>query len=232
MNRVLSLMAILALAACGGSGAQLALSGRAGGATAAAISPAALTLSNGITVDRVRIALREVELERASATPDPVKDLQEFEAGPFVLDLSGPALNGTVQQVTVKEVPAGTYREIKFKVHPPSTTDSTNAAVQAMATVQGGPASIIVEGQVDGSPYVFVSGLDAQQKYEGTFNLASGDQNMTLNVDPSTWFGGSGTARLDPRSASNKSAIENNIQNAMKVFEDNDHNGLDDSTQH
>ena len=141
-------------------------------------------------------------------------------------------MNGTVQQVAIKDVPAGIYREIKFKVHPPSTTDSTNAAVQAMATVQGGPASIIVEGQVDGSPYVFVSGLDAQQKYEGSFNLASGDQNMTLNVDPSTWFGGSGTARLDPRSGSNKSAIENNIQSSMKVFEDDDHNGLDDSTQH
>src|SRR5437899_303872 len=116
MNRILSLIAVLALAACGGSGAQLALSGRAGGATAAAISPNALTLSNGITVDRVRLALR--------------------------------------------------------------------------------------------------------------------DQHLPLSVVPSPWFGGSGSARLDPRSASNKSATENNIQTSMKVFEDDDHNGLDDSTQH
>src|SRR5712671_3027486 len=233
MKRVLSLIATLALAACGGGGAQLSLSGRAGSSAAvAASSPTALTLSNGITIDRVRIALREVELEHASATPDDLKDLQEYEAGPFVLDLSGAALNGTVQQVTIKEVPAGTYREIKFKVHPPSTTDSTNAAVQAMATVAGGPASIIIEGQVDTKPYVFVSALDAQQKYEGSFNLASGDRNVTLNVDPSTWFGGSGAARLDPSNASNKSATENNIQSSMKLFEDNDHNGVDDSTQH
>jgi hypothetical protein len=232
MKRVLPLIATLALAACGGGGAQLSLSGRAGGsAAAAASSPAALTLSNGITIDHVRIALREVELERASATPDDTRDLQEYEAGPFVLDLSGAALNGTVQQVTVKEVPAGTYREIKFKVHAPSTTDSTNAAVQAMATVAGGPASIIIEGQVDARPYVFVSALDAQQKYEGSFNF-SGDQNVTLNVDPSTWFGGSGQARLDPTVANNKSAIENNIQSSMKLFEDDDHNGMDDSTQH
>src|SRR2546423_3437174 len=140
MKRVLPLIAILALAACGGGGAQLSLSGRAGGsAAAAAASPTALTLSNGITIDHVRIALREVELERASATPDDTRDLQEYEAGPFVLDLSGAALNGTVQQVTVKEVPAGTYREIKFKGHPPSTTDSTNAAGQAKATLAGGP---------------------------------------------------------------------------------------------
>jgi len=231
MKRVLSLIAILALAACGG-GAQLSLSGRAGSTAAVAAAPAALTLSNGITIDRVRIALREVEVEHASATPDDLRDLQEFEAGPFVLDLSGAALNGTVQQVTVKEVPAGTYREIKFKVHPPSTSDSTDAAVQAMATVQGGPASIIIEGQVDTKAYVFVSGLDVAQKYEGAFNFSSGQQNVTLNVDPSTWFGGSGTARLDPSVAGNKSAIENNIQSSMKLFEDNDHNGMDDSTQH
>jgi hypothetical protein len=231
MKRVLSLIGILALAACGG-GAQLSLSGRAGSSLAAPASPAALTLSNGITVDRVRVALREVELERASATPDDVKDLQEFESGPFVLDLGGTALNGSVQQVTVKDVPEGTYREIKFKVHPPSTTDSTDAAVQAMATVQAGGASIIVEGQIDGQAYTFMSQLDAQEKYEGTFAFAAGPQNVTLNVDPSTWFGGTGSARLDPRSASNKSAIENNIQNSMKLFEDDDHNGQDDSTQH
>ena len=232
MKRALSLIGTLALAACGGSGAQLSLSGRAGSSVAAAASPTALTLSNGITVERVRLALREVEMEHASATPDDVKDLQEYEAGPFVLDLNGAALNGTVQQVTVNDVPAGTYREIKFKVHPPSTTDSTDAAVQAMATVQAGGASIIVEGQIDGQPYTFLSQLDAQEKYDGTFNLSSGPQNVTLNVDPSTWFGGAGPARLDPRSASNKSAIENNIQSSMKLFEDDDRNGQDDSTQH
>jgi len=230
MKRVLPLIATLALAACGG-GAQLSLSSRAGSTAAPAASPTALTLSNGITINRVRIAVREVELERASTTPNDINDLQEYEAGPFVLDLADAALNGTVQQVTVKDVPAGTYREIKFKVHAPSTSDSTNPAVQAMATVPGGPASIIVEGQVDGSPYTFVSALDAQQKYEGSFNFSSGAQNVTLNVDPSTWFGGAGAARLDPRSASNKSSIENNIQASMKVFEDDDRDGRDDSTQ-
>ena len=159
MKRVLSLEAIAALAACSGSG-SLSLSTRAGStAVAAANSPKALTLTNGITVTRVRVAIREVELERASATPDDTKDAQEFEAGPFVLDLKDTALNGTVQTLTVKDVPAGTYREIKFKVHAPSATDSTDAAVQAMASAQAGGASIVVEGQIDGQPYTFLSAL-------------------------------------------------------------------------
>jgi Domain of unknown function (DUF4382) len=235
MKRVLSLSAIVALAACSGSGTQLSMSARAGSSTAVAVAPnarAALTLPNGITVDRLRVAIREVELERADATPDDTKDLQEFEAGPFVLDLSGTALNGTVQQVVVNDVPAGTYRELKFKIHPPSTSDSSNAAVQAMATAQAGGASIIVEGQIDGQPYTFMSALDAEEKFEKTFTLADGSQNVTLNLDPSTWFGGTGSARLDPRVAGNKSAIENNIQASLQVFEDDDRNGQDDSTQH
>ena len=233
MKRVLSLTTTLALAACSGGGSQLSLSARAGSSpAAAAVAPNALTLSNGITVDRVRVAIREVELERASATPDDTRDAQEFEAGPFVLDLSGTALNGGVQQVVVNDVPAGTYREVKFKVHPPSATDSSNAAVQAMASAQSGGASIIVEGQIDGQPYTFMSAVDAEEKFEGTFTLDGATQNVTLNVDPSTWFGGTGSARLDPRVAGNKSAIENNIQASMKLFEDDDHNGQDDSTQH
>ena len=230
MNRTPVLIATLALAACGG-GAQLSLSGRAGSVTGG-VAPAALTLSNGITVDRVRLALREVELEQSSSTPDDVKDLQEFETGPFVVDLSGTALNGTVQQVTVQDVPAGSYREIKFKIHPPAMSDSTDPAVLAMATAQQGGASVIVEGQIDGQAYTFLSAVDAQEKFEGTFDFASGAQNVTLNVDPSTWFGGAGPSRLDPRVPGNKSAIENNIQASMRLFEDDDHNGADDSTQH
>jgi hypothetical protein len=232
MRRTLSLAAIL-LAACSGGGSQLSLSARAGNSTAAAATaPNALTLSNGITIDRVRVAIREVELERASTTPDDTKDAQEFEAGPFVLDLGSTALNGTVQQLMVKDVPAGTYREVNFKVHPPSTTDSSDAAVQAMASSQPGGASIVVEGQIDGQPYTFMSALDAEEKFEGTFTFTDGPQNVTVNVDPSTWFGGTGSARLDPRVAGNKSAIENNIQASLKVFEDDDRNGQDDSTQH
>lgn len=231
MKRVLYLAAILSLVACSG-GSQLSLSARAGSGSAVAIAPNALTLSNGITVDRVRIAIREVELERASAQPDEARDAQEFEAGPFVLDLSGTALNGTVQQLMVNDIPAGTYRELKFKVHPPSATDSTDPAVQAMAAAQPGGASIIVEGQIDGQPYTFMSALDVEEQFEGTFTFTGGAQNVTLNVDPSSWFGGTGSTRLDPRIAGNKSAIESNIQASMKVFEDDDRDGQDDSTEH
>jgi hypothetical protein len=222
MKRVLPLVATLALAACGGGGAQLSMSARTGAALSA---PKALTLSNGITVDRLRVVIREIELERASATPDDLKDLQGYEVGPFLLDLSGTKLDATVQQLTAGDVPAGTYREIKFKVHKPASTESTDPKIQEMAALN---ASIVVEGQIDGQPYTFVSGVDVQQKFQGTYIVASGANNVTLNLDISSWFGGSGAARLDPRVAGNKSAIENNIQTSMKLFDDRDHDGRPD----
>ncbi len=221
MNRAFSLIATLALAACG-SGTQLSLNGRTGSTLAPAT---ALTLSNGITVDRLRAVIREVKLERASAVPNDIADLQEFEVGPFLLDLSAAKLDGTLQQITIADVPAGVYREVRFKLHKPSSTESTDPKIQGMAAMS---ASVVVEGLIVGQPYTFISGVDADERFAGTYNMTSGDNSVTLNLDPSTWFGGSGAARLDPRVAGNQSAIENNIQASMKVFDDDNHDGQPD----
>ena len=73
----------------------------------------------------------------------------------------------------------------------------------------------------------FASDVDAQQKLEGTFDLAEGSHTLTLNVDASTWFT-KGTACLDPAIPSNLSDINNNIQNSLKAFRDDDRDGHDD----
>ena len=233
-------MAVVLLAvACGGS-AKLSLSARAGPsvAGAAVASPTALTLSNGIVVNRVRVVISELKLETAtsaaalatiaaSADADggtaeaPGED--EIEAGPFMLDLSGVALDGTVQKVLDASFKPGTYNEIRFKIHKVSAAESTDAALKAMSDAG---ASIIVEGTIDGAAYSFVSSLEAQQKSEGAFDLTA-DSNLTLNMDESNWFG-AGTARLDPRAEANRSQIENNIKSSFRAFRDDNHDGHDD----
>jgi hypothetical protein len=50
--------------------------------------------------------------------------------------------------------------------------------------------------------------------------------NLTLNVDAASWFTANGS-RLDPRSESNRSRIEN-IQKSFQAFEDDDHDGRED----
>jgi hypothetical protein len=227
---------LLALAAACGGGNALSLSARA--ASAASTSPTALTssmlrsdaltLSNGITIDRLRIVVEKLELERASATPDDAVDLQEFEAGPFLIDLSGAELSGTVQTVVSASIPPGTYREVKFDLHKPDLSEpgvASNPALSAMAAAQ---QSIIVDGTIDGQPFSWSSQVDAEQQFAGTFDVGTGAQNVTLNIDVTGWFGGSGSARLDPRVSSNQSQIENNVQASFKVFDDENRDGVED----
>jgi hypothetical protein len=233
-NLVAVLLPALAVA-CGGGSNALSLSARAGSAasTSSALSSSALrapalTLSNGITVDRLRLVIRKLELERASATPDDATDLQEFEAGPFLLDLSAAQLSGSVQTIVTTEVPAGTYRELKFELHKPDASEPGVAADPNLAALAAAQQSLIVDGTIDGQPFTFTSSVDAQQEFEGTFDVSSGAQNITLNIDVTGWFGGSGSARLDPRVSNDRSQIENNIHASFRVFDDEDRDGRED----
>ena len=237
MTRISCVLVLTLAAACGGSGnSQVTLSARAGAAASTAATATGqqaqpLDLGNGIIVTHLRVVLSEVKLEGTASTDAGTGEEIEFKTAPMLLDLAGASLDsGTTQQIAVSNVKSGTYREIKFKIHKPSPTDtgvSSDAGLAAMAN-QG--ASIIVDGTIDTSPFTFTSAVDAQQQAEGTFNLADGDHAMTLNLDATTWFGGTGSSRLDPRNPTGtvRSQIESNIKNSFKAFQDDDHNGRED----
>jgi len=228
----ISFVLALTLAACGG-GASVSLSARSGSAASTAAQPGtisqALTLTNGIVIVRVRIVIGDLKLERAGGDLANDADDQEFETGPFLIDLSSDAdLSGSVKTVVSADVPDGTYSEVKFKIHKPDASEpgvSANAGLSAMAQLG---ASIVVDGTIDGASFTFTSALEVEQEFEGTFTLSSGDRNVTLNVDPQTWFGGTGAARLDPRLDASRSQIESNIKLSMKVYEDDDRDGHED----
>jgi hypothetical protein len=247
VKRISSLI-IVTLAACGGSNnATVALGARAGTAASTTASTGAsalnqqgrlLTLDNGIVITRLRMVIDEVKLEGAAATAadagvadagEDQGDEVEFKTAPVLLDLSGSSLdNGTTQQVTIADVKAGTYREIKFKIHKPSSADAGVSADSGLSEMAAKNASVIVDGTIDGATFSFVSSVDAQQELEGTFNLGDGNHTLTLNLDATTWFGSTVSARLDPRVPGNVSAINNNIQRSLKAFQDDDHDGHED----
>jgi hypothetical protein len=150
-------------------------------------------------------------------------------AGPFLLDLSAAQHTGSVQTIATGDVPAGTYRELKFELHKPDASEPGVAADPNLAAMAAAQESVIVDGTIDGQPFTFTSSVDAEQDFEGTFDVASGAQNITLNIDVTSWFGGSGSARLDPRVSNNRSQIESNIQSSFKVFDDENRDGRDDN---
>ena len=220
------LIPILAVvAACGGS--NLTFSVRGGGSPAAATSApsTALTLPSGLVLTRVRVVLREVELEKQDGKDNDDSDDEKIEASARVVDLKGAALDGgSLQTVVNANVTPGTYREIKLKIHKPSSEESSDAAVKEMAALN---ASVAVEGKIDGADFSFVSSVEAQEKFEGNIVLKDGS-NLTLDINPSGWFGPSVAARLDPRVSGNRSQIESNIKASFRAFKDDDHDGSED----
>ncbi|MGZ6143821.1 MAG: hypothetical protein ACXWLM_10820 [Myxococcales bacterium] len=225
MKTISSALVLALAAACGGSSTSLSV--RAGAPVAA--SARDLTLSNGIVLSRIRIVVKEIKLERARTPDAGTADLEEDDmaAGPFLVDLSGASLDsGAPAQLTAASLPAGTYKEIKFKIHKPASSEagvSTDAGIAAMAAAN---ASIIVDGTIDGAAFTFSTPMDVEQEVEGSFDLGSGS-NLTLNVDATTWFDGNGV-RLDPRDGSVRSQVESNIQKSFKAFKDDNKDGHED----
>jgi hypothetical protein len=219
MKKAIAAVLIGMMASCGGG--NLSFSVRAGTtASTVAGAPQALSAGTGIVVTRLRVVIGKLQLEKAGTT-----EMDEDASGPFLLDLSGATLDGGVSQVLEASVTPGTYSEIELEIHKPESGETAaNADLQEMITRQ---ASIIADGTIDGAPFSFATSVTAEQKFEGNVELKDGS-NLTLNVDASSWFT-SGSARLDPRNESNRSQIENNIQNSFKAFQDDNHDGRDDN---
>ena len=216
------------LAACGGAGtAHVGLGARAGTAASTAATAAnqetqPLDLKNGIIVTRLRVVLSEVKLETGS-------EESQLKTAPLLVDLLQPDLeSGTPREVDLADVHAGTYRELTFKIHKPAFSDSGVSLDNGLFWMASDNASVIVDGSVDARPFTFKSGVDAQQKLEGNFQFGDGNHYVTLNLDPTGWFGGSGPARLDPSVEGNRARIENNIQGSFNAFQDDNHDGRED----
>lgn len=209
--------------------------------TATAPAGSALDLGNGIQLDRVRVVVRKLKLEGQLATTTTTltsnagadgktevenerDDASEPVLGPFLIDLSGTALSSGLVEALEALVPQGTFHEVKLAIGPVSATQAGSDAKLGEMAAKG--ASLILDGQYKGSPFIFVSAMTLQIEKEGDFVVGSNaTTNVTLTVDPATWFAGSGSIVLDPGNAANGSAIESNIRRSLAVFKDDDHDG-------
>lgn len=159
-------------------------------------------------------------------------DCDELRIGPYLLDL--PLDNGPARSFTV-ELPAGTYREVRFKVHKASRSEDASFVGSHPEFDQ---RSVRVVGTWNGVPFVFTSDVSAEQ--EATFSPpltvdGTTGTDLTLFVDLSTWFLVDG-ALVDPAQANDQqpfaSQVKNNIKASIRAFEDDDRDGEDDHGEH
>lgn len=239
--------ALAGLTACGdatgpGGGDSVTLSATAGGGGSTSGSVAAPSFSieqsdgtNSLTLTRVAVVVRDVELEAAGGECDgdggSETTCRDFESGPVLVELP---LDGSVATVAGVDVPEGTYDEVEFNIHAPtrgSTED--NALLEEHPEFED--VSVRVEGTYNGSSFVFEQDLmDTQERTLSPALEVTGDGgsvNLTLQLDVSSWFVDAGGSLVDPETANkggaNENLVEENIRTSIDLIQDDDSDGVE-----
>ena len=217
---------------------------------ASSAGAAAIRMSPDITVgpagelvlSKVQVVLDKIELNENEDT-DCVAEIEDSgddhgEAGeecedvardPVLIDIPVDAVTHTVLSVPLTP---GTYRSLEAKLEP-----SRNATFDAANPNLVGK-SLRVEGTFKGTPFVFTSVLRSslEMEFDPPLVIDATTTNATVSIDVAKWFLDRNGAAIDPSSATSGSdalsRIEDNIRRSFHAFEDDDHSGEDDHSEH
>ena len=196
--------------------------------------------ANTVDISQVQMVLREVELELRNDDScdndmaEAVDLCEKFEVGPILLTLP---LDGTVNQAFfISGVPAGTYDEVEFNIHRPSS-----GSVEDNPFIQQNPnfadVSIRVVGRFNDVDFVYATDVMDNQRLALVPALVIADgastaTNVTLKTDLSMWFQAADGTLLDPATANeggpNESWVDNQIKASIDAFEDRNRDGVED----
>jgi hypothetical protein len=192
-----------------------------------------------IELTEVKILLRDVKLKMDDDEDDDGHNGEgEHEngddnshmirVGPFVVNLN---LNGMTTDFIVANIPAGYYEGVKFKIHQIQGSEVPPDPEFKEGEDNSKRYSVIVKGLYNSEPFIYKSKKPAKQHLEfepPIFVEENGDINLTITVDPYSWFY-KDEILLDPTDPANENDIDNNIKASFKeAYEDDDHNGKED----
>jgi|WetSurMetagenome_2_1015567.scaffolds.fasta_scaffold04151_10 hypothetical protein len=185
-----------------------------------------------IVIDTVKILLRNVKLENESDENDSEhnehSDEVNIKIGPFVVYLN---LNGVTTDFVVSNIPPGSYNQIKFEIHKIEASETPPDPEFKDGDDSSLRYSVIVKGVYNSNPFIYKSSKSAHQiiRLETPLLIEPNTlTNLTLQVDPSTWFVKNDLI-LDPTNPANENDIDNNIKDSFKrCFRDDNHIGGND----
>lgn len=198
---------------------------------------------DSVKITRVRVVLRKIKLK---AEDNNEVEMEHEEDGhnstkklaPFVLDLN---LSGAMQQISISNIPFGTYNKFKFEIHKVSQSEIDTLSVSQKATfadfLSGDRYSIIIDGNVykngQATAFTYKSKVDVEFEKTLSPNLVISQTptifNLTLQVSSAGWFLDQNKSLLDPTNPNNFSVIENNLKSFLKAFKDNNKDGKEDN---
>ena len=193
------------------------------------------TGANSLTLSQAQIVLAEIELSPGGScsTTDEADDCDELEAAPALVDLP---VDGTTKVILDGAVPPGTYSALDAKldaVTPDEDEPGGSAFLQAHPDFQGisvKVTGVFTDASNQSHPFTFT--VEADAEIEAAFNppvtVGTGTSNLTIDVDLASWFKDATGAVIDPTNPANAEAIERNIRQSFRAFEDDNHDGTDD----
>jgi hypothetical protein len=191
-------------------------------------SPGSATGGDSLTFDTVKIMLKNVELFSDSGRFGEGEDherSEEVEAGPFVVDLN---LNGSVNTVALTNIPAGTYNGVKFEIHRIGRFETIPDSEFIDSTCGERGYSIIASGTYLGTHFIFKSRHSFNQRvlFPSPITVTeNGFINVTLTVDPYSWFKFNGNY-IDPNNPANYELINQLIRESFgHCFREGDWDG-------
>lgn len=230
----------------GGTAVTLSIGIGAGPAAAPGLFAAGLELDDGVNtlvIETAEVVLKKIEFEHVSTSgcdsESSDDDCEEFEAGPYLVDLP---LDGSVTREIEATVPPGTFDEIEFEIHSPDD-DTPEDLDFRLENPDFAEISIRVTGTYNDAAFEYSTEMDSEQEIDLASPLVvtpeSGPVNVTLTIDISTWFVAAGGTLVDPATANkdqpNEELVEGNIEASIEGFRDDDRDGVphdDDDDEH
>jgi hypothetical protein len=208
-------------------------------ALASAGPVSATAAANVLVITKAQVVLDEIELKSSTtATCTDMEaedhgdhegddDCEEMKLDPTLVDLP---VDGVTQLNVGALVPAGTYRELEFKVDAVESGEHASAAAFLTAHPDFRNVAVRVEGTFNGQPFVFISREDAkfELEFDPPVEITAGSSNVTVLIDVLAWFKNASGDFVNPADATNASLINGNIKRSFHAFEDEDHDGEDD----
>lgn len=164
----------------------------------------------GITVNEVKLFIREMKLEGARNTRD-------FNTRDFILNVP---TDGSPFEITHVDIPRGFYDELELDIKKPESKVELNDPEFRDGS---GSYSLVVKGTFNGVDFTYRSDKDFE--FEADINphleIRSGQTSViALTMDFEGWFKGDNDGFLDPNDSRNTKQINDNIKDSFSDFED------------
>lgn len=182
-----------------------------------------------LDITSVKILLRTIQFH--ARTDDSGSDSLVFHTDPIVAQLE---LDGTPTELTVADLPIGSYYKMSFRIHKPEGNETPPDPDFKIGTSGKERFSVLVNGTIDGQPYVYRSSKAMHQIVDLEDDLVIDENtvsaNVSLQVDLSKWFMDKDGQVLDPNDTSggNESRIDKSIRDSFRAFQDNNRDGRKD----